>query len=302
MFKLFVIVAVFFSSLAKAQPEFLWVKTNMGEMLFELRADWAPKHVQQIKKLTKLKIYDGMDFHRLHQGFVLQVSGADQNLSRYTSLQKKALKKIPAEFSKTLKHKRGMLSMARWDSDINSAESSFSIMFGSAPHLDSKYTLFGQIKKGQKTLQAIEAIAVDKNMRPLKKLYIKEARIIKDLSLVQIVVASTTAKQINDFDQYKKAKVLIDKQYVVTALILSILLLTLIAIFFCSRGKLLYARSLLYLIYLLSFLILYWMAGTWEERPRWLSTAMFLSFLATFKFMNFFERPVVEKSMKQDEI
>ena len=139
-------------------------------MVFELFPEVAPKHVAQVAKLAAADLYDSTRFARLEKGFVLQVSTVQDRLTPLSAEQEALVRRIPAEFS-SLPHKRGVLSMARADDDPDSAESSFSILLGDAPHLDGRYTVFGRLVSGSDALDALEEEAVTGNT-PLRRLTI----------------------------------------------------------------------------------------------------------------------------------
>ncbi|GAB4276374.1 MAG: hypothetical protein Kow0029_18270 [Candidatus Rifleibacteriota bacterium] len=116
------------------------ITTDKGEMMFELFPDVAPKHVESMISLIKKGFYNGLTFHRVVPGFVIQggdPKGDGTGGPGYT---------LPAEFNKR-KHLKGTLAMAR-TSDPNSAGSQFYICLDAIPHLDGQYTVFGQIVKG----------------------------------------------------------------------------------------------------------------------------------------------------------
>ena len=70
-----------------------------------------------------------------------------------------------------------MLSMARADNDLNSGESSFSILLSQAPHLDQKYTIFGKLTGGEDVLKKIEALPLQAGNKPQDRLDIISARV-----------------------------------------------------------------------------------------------------------------------------
>ena len=127
--------------------EKLIVHTIAGDLVLGLYPEVAPLHVQQIVKLAREGIYDGTHFYRVHRDFVAQTSSAEDRLVPLSSDQKLSIHPLKAEFS-SLGHKRGELTMARLDDDVDSAETSFSILLGDAPHLDQKYTIFGRVLVG----------------------------------------------------------------------------------------------------------------------------------------------------------
>ncbi|MFT4589762.1 MAG: cyclophilin family peptidyl-prolyl cis-trans isomerase [Limisphaerales bacterium] len=78
----------------------------------------------------------------------------------------------------TVKHARGVVSMARWE-DPNSAQSSFSLVLGPAPHLDGKYTIFGKVVKGWEVLDKIEELAGAAPRKPKAVVPIYKIRSVK---------------------------------------------------------------------------------------------------------------------------
>ncbi|XP_035842460.1 peptidyl-prolyl cis-trans isomerase CYP23 isoform X2 [Helianthus annuus] len=114
--------------------------------------------VEHIYKLVRLGCYNTNHFFRVDKGFVAQV--ADVSGGRTAPMneeqRKEAEKTIKGEFS-DVKHVRGILSMGRY-SDPDSAQSSFSMLLGDAPHLDHEYAIFGKVTKGDETLKKLEEL------------------------------------------------------------------------------------------------------------------------------------------------
>lgn len=139
--------------LAKTQVVLL---TNHGEMTVQFLPDVAPKTVRNFLELCKSGFYDGTKFHRVIRNFMVQ--GGDP-LTKDDKMQAHwgtggSGKSLDAEFNKT-RHVRGVLSMARNNNDPNSASSQFFIVHKDAPHLDEKYSAFGNLVKGSDTLDSI---------------------------------------------------------------------------------------------------------------------------------------------------
>lgn len=131
-------------------------ETVAGEIGAVLYPGIAPKTVAQIVRLIDAGVYDGVRFHRLEPGFVLQLASATDRAVELSPRQEIVIERIPLELN-GVAHERGVLSMARWDDDPDSAETSFSIMLGPAPHLDGGYTIFGMVESGWKAIETIEA-------------------------------------------------------------------------------------------------------------------------------------------------
>src|SRR5262245_41057562 len=119
----------------------IFLDTKDGRIVIKLRPDIAPKHVEQIKALTKRGFYDGVVFHRVISGFMAQTGDPTGTGSGGSQLPN-----IPAEFTPT-PFKRGTVGMAR-SSEPNSANSQFFIMFADGDSLNNKYTVFGEVVSG----------------------------------------------------------------------------------------------------------------------------------------------------------
>ncbi len=145
------LLAVSFVPAAMAQDKgnTIYLDTKDGRITIELRPDIAPKHVTQLKALTKRGFYDGIVFHRVIDGFMAQTGDPTG-----TGGGKSDLPNIPAEFSKE-PFKRGIVGMAR-SSSPDSANSQFFIMFSDYPSLNNNYTVVGQVTKGMDIVDKIK--------------------------------------------------------------------------------------------------------------------------------------------------
>ena len=126
----------------------LYLDLKDGRVVIEMRPDLAPKHVAQIKSLTRKGFYDGTVFHRVIEGFMVQGGDPDGNGTGGSG------NKLPAEFSDE-EHLRGVTSMAR-SRNPDSADSQFFIMLGDAPHLDGQYTIWGKVVSGMNFVDGIK--------------------------------------------------------------------------------------------------------------------------------------------------
>lgn len=150
----FLVFALLFgASLAHAQAldpqNTIYLELKDGRVVIKLRPDLAPKHVEQIKALTRQGFYDGIVFHRVIEGFMAQTgdpTGTGMGGSKLTNL--------PAEFTPQ-PFNRGTLGMAR-SNDPNSANSQFFICFQPAPFLNNKYTVFGEVVSGMEFVDKIK--------------------------------------------------------------------------------------------------------------------------------------------------
>lgn len=127
---------------------------NYGTMTAELYPEMAPLTVANFVKLARSNFFEGLIFHRVIRGFMIQGGGFTEEM------EQKKCDAIRGEFrangfaQNTLKHTRGVLSMAR-TSMPNSASSQFFVMHEDAPHLDGQYAGFGKVTEGLDVLDAI---------------------------------------------------------------------------------------------------------------------------------------------------
>jgi peptidyl-prolyl cis-trans isomerase B (cyclophilin B) len=148
---------------------------NGGKIEIELYPETAPITVKNFEKLVSEGFYDGLIFHRVIPGFMIQ-GGDPQGNGMGGSKDK-----IKGEFAANgvnnpLKHTRGVISMAR-AFDKNSASSQFFIMHQDAPHLDGQYAAFGKVISGIEVVDEIASIPTDYSDRPkiamrMKKVYL----------------------------------------------------------------------------------------------------------------------------------
>ena len=127
----------------------IYLDTKDGRVTIRLRPDLAPKHVEQIKALTKRGFYNGIVFHRVIPGFMAQTGDPTG-----TGTGGSDLPNIPAEFTQE-PFKRGSVGMAR-SSSPNSANSQFFICFEGCGSLTGQYTLFGEVVSGMDAVEKIK--------------------------------------------------------------------------------------------------------------------------------------------------
>jgi cyclophilin family peptidyl-prolyl cis-trans isomerase len=127
----------------------VFLDTKDGRIVIRLRPDLAPKHVAQIKALTKRGFYDGIVFHRVIEGFMAQTGDPTG-----TGTGRSDLPNIPAEFSRE-PFKRGSVGMARSQLP-DSANSQFFICDGDCSFLTGQYTLFGEVVQGMNVVDKIK--------------------------------------------------------------------------------------------------------------------------------------------------
>lgn len=148
-------------------------------IVVELYPDIAPITVANFKKLVGEHFYDGIIFHRVISGFMIQ--GGDPEGTGMGGSKETIQGEFASNgFANTLAHTRGVISMARKGNDNNSASSQFFIMHQTSPHLDGDYAAFGKVWRGIETVDQIAAVATDGSDKPLTPV------VIKTISFVEI--------------------------------------------------------------------------------------------------------------------
>lgn len=148
---------------------------NGSKIKLELYPDIAPISCENFEKLVKKGFYDGLIFHRVISGFMIQGGCPNGTGTGGPGWH------IKGEFAANgvkndLKHTRGVLSMARAQ-DPNSAGSQFFIMHEDAPYLDGQYAAFGKVVEGMDVVDAIAATATDYRDKPLEPQVMKKVTI-----------------------------------------------------------------------------------------------------------------------------
>ncbi len=151
---------------------------NGGVMTLELYPETAPITVENFVKLAKEGFYNGLIFHRVIAGFMIQggdPTGTGMGGPGY---------QIKGEFASNgvnnpLKHTRGVISMAR-SMRPDSAGSQFFIMHKDAPHLDGQYAAFGKLTEGFEVLDEIAMVQTDRADKPRKEQKMKSVTIVEE--------------------------------------------------------------------------------------------------------------------------
>ena len=148
------------------------VETTLGTIKIELFAKEAPDTVANFVKLSEKGYYNGVIFHRVIPGFMIQggdPTGTGRGGPGYTILD---------EFSPKLRHdKAGMLSMANAGPDTGGSQ--FFITLAATPHLDDRHAIFGQVIDGQDVVKKIGAAPRDRSDRPSTPIEMKKVTIKK---------------------------------------------------------------------------------------------------------------------------
>ena len=150
---------------------------NGGKILIELDPSAAPITVENFTKLVNEGFYDGLTFHRVIPGFMIQggcPAGTGMGGPGYG---------IKGEFASNgvnnpIRHTRGVISMAR-SMMPNSAGSQFFIMHADAPHLDGNYAAFGHVVSGMDVVDEIASVETNRQDKPLKPVVMKTVRVVE---------------------------------------------------------------------------------------------------------------------------
>ena len=149
---------------------------GFGTIMVELDKEAAPKTVENFEKLVSEGFYDGLTFHRIINGFMIQGGAPKGNGTGDSKV------KIPGEFKSNgwdnpISHKRGVISMARAQNP-NSASCQFFIVHEDSEFLDGDYAAFGHVTDGMDVVDAIASVDTYPNDMPSKKVVIKKISIV----------------------------------------------------------------------------------------------------------------------------
>ena len=160
--------------------KYVKIVTNKNKViLIELYKDIAPITVENFQKLISEKFYDGLTFHRVIKDFMIQTGDPTGTGSGGSK------EKIKGEFANNgvkneLKHKKGVISMARAGNDMNSASSQFFIMVSdNHSYLDKDYAAFGHVIAGYDAVEEISKVKTDSNDKPYINQKIQTMRFVE---------------------------------------------------------------------------------------------------------------------------
>jgi cyclophilin family peptidyl-prolyl cis-trans isomerase len=148
------------------------IETTMGKIKVQLFPDKAPKTVEHIEALVNKGFYNGIIFHRVINGFMIQggdPSGTGTSGSGQT---------IPDEFANGLKHEKGVIAMANTGRP-NSQDSQFYITLAPQPSLDGKYTVFGKVIEGMDVVEKIGQTKTDSRDKPVTEVKMTKVTMVK---------------------------------------------------------------------------------------------------------------------------
>ena len=159
-----------------ANPIVTFEMQDGGKIVAELYPDIAPQSVRNFIALANAGYYDGLIFHRVIPGFMIQGGCPDGSGMGGPGWH------IKGEFlqngvANPIKHTRGVISMAR-SMDPNSAGSQFFIMHQDAPHLDGSYAAFGHVVNGIEVVDEIANVATDWNDKPRTPVVMEKVEIV----------------------------------------------------------------------------------------------------------------------------
>jgi peptidyl-prolyl cis-trans isomerase B (cyclophilin B) len=149
--------------------------TSMGQIVLSFTPEKAPNHVRNFLRLAQSGVYDGMSFHRVVKGFVIQ-SGHLPTRGPLSETQQKYVRQMKAEFNDQI-HDKGTLSMARL-ADPDSASTSFFIVTARAQALDGKYSAFGKVESGLDVVEKIEGVALN-GEEPQQRVELRKVTLLK---------------------------------------------------------------------------------------------------------------------------
>jgi len=157
----------------KSDSDLVLMETTMGDIKIKLFLEKAPITAGNFKELIEQGYFDGIIFHRVIDGFMIQggdPTGTGTGGSPNT---------IPDEFGEGLKHdKKGVLSMA--NRGPNTGSSQFFITLVPTPHLDGKHAIFGEVIEGMDVVEKIGKVKTDARDKPLEDVVMEKVTMIEE--------------------------------------------------------------------------------------------------------------------------
>jgi cyclophilin family peptidyl-prolyl cis-trans isomerase len=160
------------------------LQTDMGNIIMLLFDD-TPMHKENFITLAEAGVYDGNNFHRVIENFMIQ--SGDPSTGRQPPSWDPTIipPHVPAEINPEFSHRRGAVGAARYGGDRNPMKNSSPTQFyivrhdRAAPHLDGEYTVFGQVMSGYEVIDQIAVQPTDERDRPLKEIKINRVTVEK---------------------------------------------------------------------------------------------------------------------------
>lgn len=170
----------YFYQETEEKTEYVKLVTNKDKVvLIELDKNEAPLTVENFQNLVSEHFYDGLTFHRVIKDFMIQTGDPTATGTGGSS------KKIKGEFASNgiknnIKHKKGVVSMARAGNDLDSASSQFFIMVSDDhDYLDGDYAAFGRVIAGYEAIEEISKVKTDSNDKPYRQEKIRTMRFVE---------------------------------------------------------------------------------------------------------------------------
>jgi peptidyl-prolyl cis-trans isomerase B (cyclophilin B) len=152
------------------------LETSLGDITVAFTPEVAPEHVRNFLRLASAGVYDGMSWHRVVPGFVIQTGHLPTRLEPLEESQQRLVQTLRAEFNDQ-PHEAGTLSMARL-AEPDTASTSFFIVTARNEALDRQYTAFGRVVEGLDVVHAIEGVPRD-GEAPVERVELRRVRVIE---------------------------------------------------------------------------------------------------------------------------
>lgn len=274
---------------ASAGNERVVVRTSMGDVVLVLFPEIAPRHVAQFLALARAGAYDTVPFHRIVPGMVVQLAEHHNRRAPLNAAQRDLMKRLPLEIS-SLRHRRGILSMAHDDLDPHSAISSFSVLIADAPHLDGRYTIFGRVEKGMDVIDAIARLKSPESEEPAIRVQVERTLVLEGAQALESLELREALTEPN----VSRARTVSLSLVIVGA---AGMLFGVVAWAIGSRGKV-RVRIAGLLGLLAAFFVLFVGAVQWLDLARSpiLATVLLMAAFMLFRVMAGFEQPRAQRN------
>jgi peptidylprolyl isomerase len=255
----------------------LLLRTTCGDLIVRLDVPEAPRTTEQIVRLVERHLYDSTRFLRVERGVLVQVGVVESSKKPLSDEDRASIRPLPLEASPRARHLRGALSLARDDSQAESAESSFAILLADAPPLDGHYTVFGHVERGLEVADAIGQAEVDFGHVPLDPIDLKEARLLRPDDLPRLAPAVPPLRRPGT------------APHVVWFIAVMTLLATAAALL-SAAGRPRLSASLMVLCAFVGFFLIFTLVLPIASHSRWLSLGVLAGLVLAFRLVSGFEK------------
>lgn len=273
--------AVPVSAAADTRPERIVLRTDAGDLVLALYAG-APRHAAKLLALFRDGAYDGVPVTKLDPSRFIAFGGVERRREPLPPARVRAIQRLPVETGGG-PHRAGVVSMAHAPGDPDATETAFVILFADIAPMDGRFSAVGEIAGGREVLEALKALPVDGEARPLAPLELRATEVYpSEAEIGKTALRGPASRALGRDDGASRRRILFG---------LAFLALAAGAGLWGLRGRIgPAAQSVALLIVLSGFFAAFAALADLSASSSWLSVTLFSSTVGIFRLMGRFER------------